>query len=174
MNQFKEQNLIYRVPFKASKIIISIFLISIFNFSCSTLLPIEKRVYSEIIETNKKTESWKILMDNWVNKRFGERGLSTRTEDNNELVYVLGMGYTPDSVLPSVGNCHFVLHAAHTENSITLRYENIFYVNGYGNSGSRTHSHVGESGPNNSKDLDAIINRCMNVVTNDLKDFLKK
>ncbi|MBK6608154.1 MAG: hypothetical protein IPG24_22380 [Leptospiraceae bacterium] len=54
-----------------------------------------------------------------------------------------------------------------------LSFENIFFVNGYGRVGTTSRMHDGESGQNNMKELDAIIERCIKVAAIDLKEFVK-
>jgi hypothetical protein len=152
---------------------ILIFLILVSNFSCATLLPTEKRIYSEKIEYKKDAESWKKTITTWVTLRYGERGLASKIEEKDSLIFTLGMGYKPESILPTAGSCHFILHAGYSDKSLELTFENIFFVNGYGRVGTTSRMHDGESGPNNPKELETIINRCIKVAVNDLKDFVK-
>jgi len=132
--------------------IVMIFIL-LFNLSCATLLPTEKRIYSETVEYKKSQDSWKKAVSSWVSTRFGERGLSTKKEEKDILSFVLGMGYDPKKTLPTVGSCHFILNVEYANNALNLHFENIFFVNGYGRVGTTARMHDGESGPNNEQEL---------------------
>lgn len=150
-----------------------IFLMLLLNLSCATLLPTEQRIFADKIEYKKDAKTWKKNITDWVTFRYGERGLSTKKEENERLMFVLGMGYNPINVMPTAGSCHFIFTVGYSNQSLDLSFENIFFVNGYGRVGTTSRMHDGESGQNNMKELDAIIERCIKVAAIDLKEFVK-